>query len=79
MTLSEELFDYIAACFTGIWLESHEHNEAILELGNLFRQLRNLAPARLLPGFEQSLLAAPSCLFLFDLQLSVFLLQTLHL
>lgn len=38
MTLSEELFDYIAACFTGIWLESHEHNEAILELGNLCRE-----------------------------------------
>ena len=38
MTLSEELFDYIAACFTGIWLESHEHSEAALEIENLCRQ-----------------------------------------
>jgi ATPase family associated with various cellular activities (AAA) len=35
MTLSERLKEFIAACFTGIWIESHEHQEALLEIARL--------------------------------------------
>ncbi|QEG24780.1 AAA family ATPase [Mariniblastus fucicola] len=36
-TLSEELHDHISACFTGLWIHSHEHAEAIAETGRLCR------------------------------------------
>lgn len=35
MTLSERLSEYIAACFSGIWIESHEHPDALMEIGRL--------------------------------------------
>src|SRR3954465_9201874 len=35
MTLSERLSEYIQACFTGIWIESHEHEDAIQEIAQL--------------------------------------------
>lgn len=35
MSLTETLREYIAACFTGLWLESHEHHDAILEIAQL--------------------------------------------
>ena len=35
MPLSEQLTEYIAACFTGIWIESHEHEDALAEIGRL--------------------------------------------
>ena len=37
MTLSERLEEYIAAAFTGIWIESHEHEDAIGEIAGLCR------------------------------------------
>ena len=37
MTLSESLCEYIAAAFPGIWIESHEHAEAIREIAGLCR------------------------------------------
>ena len=37
MKLSETLAEYIEACFTGLWLQSHEHHEAIQELDRLCR------------------------------------------
>jgi len=33
MTLSETLSEYIRACFTGIWITSHEHDDAVSEAG----------------------------------------------
>ena len=35
MTLSERLKEFIAACFTGLWIESHEHDNALLEFAQL--------------------------------------------
>jgi hypothetical protein len=44
MTLSERLFEYISACFTGLWVESFEHDEALREIAQLCRaQLWRLA------------------------------------
>lgn len=37
MTLQERLGELIAACFTGIWIESYEHQEAIVEIAELCR------------------------------------------
>ena len=35
MQLSQQLDEYIAACFTGLWVQSHEHEDAIREIGQL--------------------------------------------
>lgn len=35
MTLAQRLSEYIRACFTGIWIESHEHQDALVELVRL--------------------------------------------
>ncbi len=35
MSLSETLDEYIRACFAGIWIESHEHQDAILSIAEL--------------------------------------------
>ena len=32
MTLSQRLAEYVRACFTGIWIESHEHEDALAEI-----------------------------------------------
>jgi len=37
MTLSERLAEYVRACFTGIWVESHEHQDALAEIARLCR------------------------------------------
>ena len=37
MPLSQQLSEYIAACFTGIWVESHEHEDALAEIAQLCR------------------------------------------
>ncbi len=37
MTLSERLSKLVRACFTGIWIESHEHQDAISEIARLCR------------------------------------------
>jgi len=42
MTLSERLSEYVQACFTGIWIESHEHEDAIQESSS--RQASRIAP-----------------------------------
>ena len=36
-TLSQGLREYVAGCFTGIWVESQEPQEAILEIAQLCR------------------------------------------
>jgi len=37
MTLSERFAEYVRACFTGIWIESHEHQDALAEIARLCR------------------------------------------
>jgi hypothetical protein len=38
MTLTERLSEYVRACFTGIWIESHEHQDALSSIAQLCRQ-----------------------------------------
>ena len=38
MTLTERLSEFIRACFTGLWIESHEHPDALTEIAQLCRQ-----------------------------------------
>lgn len=40
MTLAQQLHEYIAACFTGIWIESHEHVDGLAEIARLCRDNR---------------------------------------
>ena len=35
MLLSERLSEYVRACFTGLWIESHEHQDALSEIAGL--------------------------------------------
>src|SRR5689334_1377793 len=37
MTLAQRLKEYISACFTGLWIESHEHEDALVEIAELCR------------------------------------------
>ena len=37
MTLNQRLRELIDACFTGIWLQSHEHEDALAEIAQLCR------------------------------------------
>lgn len=38
MGLSQQLGEYVRACFTGLWIESHEHADAITEIAALCRE-----------------------------------------
>jgi hypothetical protein len=38
MTLAQRLSEYVRACFTGIWVQSFEHDDAIVEIARLCRQ-----------------------------------------
>ena len=38
MTLGERLSEYVRACFTGLWITSHEHQDALAEIGELCRR-----------------------------------------
>ena len=35
MTLSQRLVEYISAAFTGLWIQSHEHEDALAEIARL--------------------------------------------
>ncbi|HCS52209.1 MAG TPA: AAA family ATPase, partial [Planctomycetaceae bacterium] len=37
MNLCTRLNEYVRACFTGIWIESHEHHDALTEIAGLCR------------------------------------------
>ena len=37
MSLSNNLREYISACFTGLWVGSHEHSDAFTEMATLCR------------------------------------------
>ena len=38
MPLKLRLQEYVRACFSGIWIESHEHEDALLEIAELCRE-----------------------------------------
>ena len=38
MTLTQRLTEYISACFTGLWIQSYEHDDALTEIAQLCRQ-----------------------------------------
>jgi hypothetical protein len=38
MTLSQRLSEYVRACFSGLWIESHEHEDALAEIAQLCHQ-----------------------------------------
>ena len=40
MTLAERLSEYVRAAFTGLWIQSFEHDDALLEIAGLCRQQR---------------------------------------
>ena len=37
MTLATRLLEYISACFTGLWIQSHEHDDALTEIAQVCR------------------------------------------
>jgi hypothetical protein len=37
MPLSQNLREYISACFTGIWIQSHEHSDGLREIAQMCR------------------------------------------
>ena len=37
MQLSQHLSEYISACFTGLWVQSHEHEDALSEIAQMCR------------------------------------------
>jgi hypothetical protein len=38
MTFHERLSEFVQACFTGIWIESHEHHDALMEITKLCQE-----------------------------------------
>jgi hypothetical protein len=38
MSLVQRLTEYISACFTGLWIESHEHDDALAEIAAMCRE-----------------------------------------
>jgi hypothetical protein len=38
MTLPERLSEYVRACFSGIWIQSFEHDDAVIEIARLCRR-----------------------------------------
>ena len=38
MQLVNQLSEYVRACFTGLWVQSHEHDDALAEIAELCRQ-----------------------------------------
>lgn len=37
MSLRSRLAEYISACFTGLWVQSHEHEDALTEIAQMCR------------------------------------------
>lgn len=37
MTLAERLSEYLRACFTGLWVRTHEADDALAEIAALAR------------------------------------------
>ena len=34
MSLTKRLTEYVSACFTGLWVQSHEHEDALTEMAH---------------------------------------------
>ena len=66
MTLSDRLADYIAACFTALGVQSHEHEEALREIAAVCGQWQwrwttwDIAPGLSVAGGECALAMAPT-------------------
>lgn len=60
MTLASRLTEYISACFTGLWIESHEHEDALREIAQMCREhdwrlaTFDLERGLLIPGSQQA-------------------------
>jgi hypothetical protein len=60
MTLSERVSESVRACFTGLWIQSHEHQDALAEIAELCRRESwrlatwNIASGLSLPGRQSS-------------------------
>ena len=53
MSLADQLGEYVAACFTGVWITSHEHGEAIREINQLCHERGwNLATWNVAAGLQ---------------------------
>jgi hypothetical protein len=37
MSLRDSLSEYVSACFTGLWIQSHEHEDALVDIAQLCR------------------------------------------
>ena len=37
MSLTQQLNEYVSACFTGLWIQSHEQDDAVTEIAQLCR------------------------------------------
>ena len=44
MSLKQHLAEYISACFTGLWVQSHEHDDALAEIAQMCRDTRAASP-----------------------------------
>ena len=59
MTLSTQLVEYVSACFTGLWIQSCEHEDCLRELAQLARDqdwklaVWDVAQGLQIPGSEQ--------------------------
>lgn len=38
MSLSQGLVEHVRACFTGLWIQSHEHEDALTEMARVCRE-----------------------------------------
>ena len=58
MSLTQRLSEYVRACFTGIWIESHEHQDALVAIAQLCCQEEwrlatwNIEDGLRVPGME---------------------------
>ena len=59
MSLSKTLAEYVSACFTGLWVQSHEHDDALREISQLCRDNQwqltvwDIEQSLQVPGAEQ--------------------------
>ncbi len=66
MSLSKTMAEYVSACFTGLWVKSHEHEDALREMAQLCRDnqwqlaLWDVEQGLQIPGSEQSVDAGGS-------------------
>ena len=58
MQLTQRLNEYISACFTGLWIQSHEHDDALAEVAKLCRDQKwrlavwDIASGLQIPGHD---------------------------